>query len=83
MTGVDVEHTNAQLLPDLPGCTHGVVGRDPWVIQCDGCGLTIRYDGREHKAIFFRRITFYPKVPGRRMCEPCWQKAIPDYDSEW
>lgn len=83
MTGVDAEHTKAQLLPDLPGCAHGIKGRDPWVVQCDGCGLTITHDGREPKPTFFQRIHFDRHDQyTQRLCQSCWELVIPGYDSD-
>ncbi len=56
------------LRPDLPGLVHGVVGRDPWEIQCDGCG---RVDTC-NPVISDIRFHAHRFGDERRMCKPCW-----------
>lgn len=65
-------------LPDQPGMVHGIKSTDPWVIQCDGCALTLTKGEREPLGIFLSRIVFNPRVyqdDPRRLCADCWRAA--------
>lgn len=64
------------MLPDATGLVHGIKGTDPWVIQCDGCGLTHTKEDREPLVLLLSRIIFNPRVyqdDPRRMCVDCWR----------
>ena len=56
------------LRPDLPGVVHGIVGRDPWVVQCDGCGLVQTHGWL---TVAGQNICFDPEDTGRRLCPGC------------
>lgn len=64
-----------EMLPDLPGRTHGIKSINPYVVQCDGCRTTVTHDGREPYPNFFGRIWFanIRSGDGRRMCASCWK----------
>lgn len=66
------------LLPDLDGYVHGVVGSIPvWIIQCDGCGRIAvgDLDPRGHRSnmvVQFCGIEFGgPATDPRRLCGRC------------
>lgn len=63
------------MLPDSPGYVHGIKNTDPWVIQCDGCGLTHTKEDREPLVTFLGRIIFNLQHDGgeSRMCPDCWK----------
>lgn len=68
--------STANLLPTLPGHVHGIVGRDPWQIQCDGCGAI-----ETPAPLVLMRTTFQDGAArvragddSRRLCPDC-QKA--------
>lgn len=64
------------LLPDIPGLVHGIKGCDPYVIQCDDCGLVLTKGDREPLVIFLYRICFNPRDDDdRRLCADCWREA--------
>ena len=62
------------LLPTLDGMVRGVVGRDPWRLQCDGCGAI-----EEPVPLITMRTKFAPRLnrdtDKRRLCEPCSVRA--------
>lgn len=68
--------TPPTLLPTLPGMVHGIVGRDPWVVQCDGCGGT---ETSEHLILAVHYAEFNPRLYGkgdrRRLCDDCAHEA--------
>jgi hypothetical protein len=57
-------------LPTLPGMVHGIVGRDPWRIQCDRCGAV-----EEPGFLVLMRTRFnsrrYDRGDRRRLCVGC------------
>lgn len=61
-----------EILPTLPGCVAGIVGQDPWQVQCQECGHI-----SEHKhlilAIRARELVFHPWADGTnpRLCTDC------------
>ena len=59
------------LLSTLPGKVHGIVGQNPWRIQCDGCGAI-----EEPNPLVNMRTVFNP-VGGdrRRLCPTCQTEA--------
>lgn len=65
-----------ELLPTLPGYVHGIVGRDPWRIQCDGCGAI-----ETPEPLVLMRTEFAPALvrfrtgDARRLCPPCQESA--------
>lgn len=63
---------DAELRYTLPGYVHGIVGHQPWEIQCDGCGTiqTIRFLAA--CTIWFRRDT---ENDPRRLCPTCRDRA--------
>lgn len=62
-----------KLLPDMPGRVHGIKHDDPFLLQCDGCGLLVEHDGIEPLIIFIRKIRFDRSDQyRRRMCGECW-----------
>ena len=74
MTTVHQDALFTVTLTDQPGMVHGIKGTDPWVIQCDGCDLTLTKGDREPLVIFLGRIIFNPQHDGgkARMCPDCW-----------
>ena len=68
---------SADLLPDVPGCVHGIVSLDPPTIQCDGCGKTYSRPGLLSWAIILSGITFDPRLgyDGGRLCRDCGKAA--------
>lgn len=66
------------LLPDVPGCVHGIVALDPPTVQCDGCAWT--YSDRTfpmaliNSGIVFHRLG--RRADPRRLCSSC-------RDQEW
>lgn len=60
------------LQPTLPGCVQGIVGMDPWRVQCQTCGHIT-----ENESLFFaireRAMTFHewPDGSNPRMCRDC------------
>lgn len=69
----DVERwPNAELAPTLAGLVHGLVGRNPWVIQCDGCGRT---EARVVLILCNTRFHINPETDSRRLCPDCQQRA--------
>lgn len=68
-----------ELLPTLPGFVHGVVGRDPWRLQCDGCGAIETPD-----ALILMDTKFAPRrnrdTDKRRLCGSCQTRAGWIYD---
>lgn len=63
-----------QVLPTLPGKVHGIVGTDPWTIQCDGCLCTWSH---EHLILVVHKAEFNPrdKWDDRRLCDDCADEA--------
>lgn len=67
------------LLPDLPGCVHGIVSMDPPTIQCDGCGHTFSHRSIAYAAIL-SGIVFEPSrhPDTRRLCRECRRVEWPE-----
>lgn len=63
-------------LPTLPGKVHGIVGKEPFEIQCDEC-LVVRSGTSKapNVQIILVDITFnprrYPSGDKRRLCHEC------------
>lgn len=80
-----------QLLPTLPGCSRGIVGKDEngWTVQCECCGKTAGPDPSIFNLIRFAGFNFNgdpipptcwgneygPAVPIRR-CPQCRDASI-------
>lgn len=60
-----------ELLPTLPGLVHGIVGCDPWVVQCDGCAATETVRVVALTSIFFNTSD----ADARRLCGGCRLRA--------
>lgn len=61
------------LLPTLPGHAHGIVDREPWLIQCDGCGLR---EAVTTVALTTIRFAGYANTDDtRRLCADCRTRA--------
>ena len=59
------------LLPTLEGYLHGIIGRDPWRIQCDGCGAI-----EEPRPLVLMTTRFLPGSDDpRRLCLDCQKEA--------
>lgn len=63
--------------PTLPGYVHGIVGRDPWQIQCDGCGAIETPDPLVLMKTKFQSRQAAARVGAdkRRLCPDCQEKA--------
>lgn len=77
------------LLPDVEGYVHGIVGVDPvWIVQCDGCGRVAvggtRHGGaRSGLVILACGIQFGHSGDPRRLCGRCRLEAgWTDYDTQ-
>lgn len=75
----------ANLLPDVDGHVHGIVGTNPvWIVQCDGCGRVAVGDldprgRRSNMVIQFCGIEFGgPTGDRRRLCGRC--RVASDWD---
>ena len=57
------------LRPTIPGCVHGIVGVNPWEIQCESCG-TVFTSVRLFSAV---RLCHFSKEDGftTRRCRDC------------
>lgn len=71
----EVEYPVADdLLPTLPGYLHGIVGCNPWRLQCDGCGA-VEVIGPERSLVTMGTHFAPPRIYGRgdrrRLCRPC------------
>ena len=66
----------SSLLPTLPGCVSGIVGRDPWRVQCAKCATVVTADDRPG-ALYgvVRDLHFHHRLPApwdeRRLCRDC------------
>ena len=59
------------LAPTLPGTVHGIIGADPWRVQCDGCGTV---ETLEHLVLMRTRFNPVTADP-RRLCGDCQEGA--------
>lgn len=73
------ERRPGAVLPTLPGLVHGIVGQDPYEVQCDECLVVRSGDATQAGAqIILSGIRFnsrrYDSGDKRRLCREC--KAI-------
>ncbi len=64
-------------LPTLPGRVHGLVGENPWRIQCDGCGRIDDYKslglGKDSNIVLIISTIKLSHTDGytQRLCKEC------------
>lgn len=61
-----------RLLPDVPGLVHGVKGKNPWRVQCDGC-LTV-FSGEWLLPVAKSAVFNNRSGSSDRLCHPCWEE---------